>query len=150
MKEETVVAKKVILDYMLANSLKPHTVDISNKLILSCSTACQKYCQRTEEANKKLTESNQRESEKQSLTNEINSYQKECERLKETCQVLLKDFVLLVKEDEKKKDFDFIFKATAIKGICEDKELEMENLQDKITSLKATRQKMSQDSAFFL
>ena len=36
MKEETIVAKKIIRDYMLANSLKPHTVEISHKLILSC------------------------------------------------------------------------------------------------------------------
>ena len=44
---------------------------------------------------------------------------------------------------KRKQDFDFTFKATAIKGKCEDKELEMKNLQDKITSLKAKRQKMS-------
>ena len=83
MKEERIAAKRIICDYMLANSLKPHTVEISNKLIFSCSTACQKYRQHIEEA-KKLTESNQRESEKQSLTYEINSYQKEHDRLKET------------------------------------------------------------------
>ena len=77
------------------------------------------------------------------MTNEINSYQKECDRLKETCQVLEKDFVRLIKESEEKKDFDFIFKATALKRKCEDKEPEMKNLQDKITSLKAKRQKMS-------
>ena len=114
MKEEIIVATKIIHDFMLASSLKPHTVEISNKLILSCSTAHQKYHQHIEEA-KKLTESNQRESEKQSLTNEINSCQKECDRLKETCQVLEKDFVHLVKEGEEKKDFDFIFKTTAMK-----------------------------------
>ena len=90
-----------------------------------------------------LTESNQRESEKQSLTNEINSYQKECDRLTETCQVLEKDFLSIVKEGEEKKDLDFIFKATAIEPKYEGKELEMKNLQDKITSLKAKRQKMS-------
>ena len=77
------------------------------------------------------------------MTNEINSYQKECDRLKETCQVLEKDFVCLAKEGEERKTFNFIFKATAIKRKCEDKELEMKNLQDKITSLKAKRQKMS-------
>ena len=55
-------------------------------------------------------------------------HQKECDRLKEACQVLEKDFVRLVKEGEEKKDFDFIFKATAIKQKCEDKELEMKNL----------------------
>ena len=36
MKEETIVAKKIIRDYMLANLLKPYTREISNKLILSC------------------------------------------------------------------------------------------------------------------
>ena len=77
------------------------------------------------------------------MTNEINSYQKEYDRLKETCQVLEKYFVPLAKEAKEKKDFDFVFKATAIKQKCEDKELEMKSLQDKITSLKAKRQKMS-------
>ena len=54
-----------------------------------------------------------------------------------------KDFVCLLKEGEKKKYFDFIFKAIAIKQRCEDKELEMENVQVKMTSLKAKRPKMS-------
>ena len=39
-KKETIVAKKIICDYILVNSLKPHTVEVSNKLILSCSIAC--------------------------------------------------------------------------------------------------------------
>ena len=82
------------------------------------------------------------------MSTEINSYQKKCNRLKETCQVLQKDFVRLVKKGEEKKDFYFIFKATGIKRKCEDKELEMKNLQDKVTSLKPKRQKMSCDSVF--
>ena len=57
MKEETIIAKKIICDYMFSNSLKPHTVEISNKLILFRSSACQKYCQYIEEA-KKLIGSN--------------------------------------------------------------------------------------------
>ena len=70
------------------------------------------------------------------MTNYINLYQKECDRLKETCQLLEKDFGCVAKEGEEKKDFDFIFKATAIKQKCEDKKLEMKNLQDKIMSWK--------------
>ena len=73
MKEDTILAKKIICDYMLANSLKPQTVGISNKLILSCSTVHQKYHKHIEDI-KKLTGSNKRESEIQSLINEINSY----------------------------------------------------------------------------
>ena len=91
MKEETIVAKKIIRDYML-----PHNVEISNKLILSCSTARQKYRQHIEEA-KKLTESNHRESEKQSLTNVINSYQKECDRLTKNVSSIGKGFCSLSK-----------------------------------------------------
>lgn len=57
--------------------------------------------------------------------------------------MLEKDFVHFVKKGKKKKDFDFIFKATAVKRKYEDKELETKNLQDKIASLKAKRQKLS-------
>ena len=64
---------------------------------------------------KKLSETNRKDSEKQSLTNEINSCQKECDRVKETSQVLEKKFVPSVKEGKEKKDFDLVFKATAIK-----------------------------------
>ena len=39
--------------------------------------------------------------------------------------------VRLVKKGEVNEDFDFIFKATTVKRKCEDKELEMKNLQDK-------------------
>ena len=62
---------------------------------------------------------------------------------KENCQVLEKDSACLIKEAAKKKDFDFMFKATVIMRKCQDKELELKNLQDEITSLKAKRQKMS-------
>ena len=54
-----------------------------------------------------------------------------------------KDFVHFVKKGKEKKDFDFIFKATAVKRKYEDKELETKNLQDKIASLKAKRQQLS-------
>lgn len=64
---------------------------------------------------KKLSETNRKDSEKQSVTNEINSCQKECDRVKETSQVLEKKFVRSVKEGKEKKDFDLVFKATAIK-----------------------------------
>lgn len=57
--------------------------------------------------------------------------------------MLEKDFVHFVKKGKKKKDFDFIVKATAVKRKYEDKELETKNLQDKIASLKAKRQKLS-------
>ena len=65
---------------------------------------------------------------------------KKCDRLNETCQLL--EMVRLVKKGEVNEDFDFIFKATTVKRKCEDKELEMKNLQDKKTSLKAKRQRM--------
>ena len=141
MKEESIVAKKIIRDYMIANSLKPHTVEISNKLILSCSTARQKYRQHNNET-KKQEEKKKKESEKQLLTNEIIAYQKESDRLKETCEGLDKDFVRLVKEGEKKKDFDYIYRATALKRKCDEKEIEIKNLNDKISMLKAKKQKM--------
>ena len=60
-----------------------------------------------------------------------------------TWQVSEKDFVHFVKKGKEKKDFDFIFKATAVERKYEDKELETKNLQDKIASLKAKRQKLS-------
>ena len=63
--------------------------------------------------------------------------------------MLEKDFVHFVKDGKEKKDFDFIFKATAIKRKYEYKELEIKNLQDKITSLKAKRQKVSWDKLLF-
>ena len=50
MKEEPIISNKIIRDYILANSLQPHTLEIPNKLIVSCSTAHQKYKDNFEEA----------------------------------------------------------------------------------------------------
>ena len=43
MKEDSIVAKKIVKDHMIFNSLKPYTIAITNQLIRSVSAARQKY-----------------------------------------------------------------------------------------------------------
>ena len=43
MSEDSIVVKKIIKDDMISNKLTPESVQITNKLLCSISTAQQKY-----------------------------------------------------------------------------------------------------------
>ena len=43
MKKESIVARKIIKDHILASSLEPHATLITNSMILSCKSARHKY-----------------------------------------------------------------------------------------------------------
>ena len=140
-KEDSIVAKKIIRDHMLANALNPHNVQISNKLILSCNTAHMRYRESKEEKakankNQKINE------EKRSLNEELNSFQRRRDALKKTCETLDAEFVAAVKKAEEKSDINIIVKANAIKRRCEEKQADILNLEKQIGVLELKRKKI--------
>ena len=53
MSPETVVSKRMIKDYMLSFNLKPHTIEITNPLIVVFKSSSQRYEIHLEEKKKK-------------------------------------------------------------------------------------------------
>ena len=70
MSEDSIVAKKIIKDHMISNKLTPESVQITNKLLCSVSTAQQKYEDQLAE-NKKTKNQECIENQKSILLDEI-------------------------------------------------------------------------------
>ena len=104
MKEESIVAQKIIKDHMLASSLEPRTTLITNSLIMS---SLEKVA-----ASKKATEISNQEAIFLSKINDVSSKRDE---LRKTCVLLDEDFVSSVKEAENKNDTSLIHKANVLK-----------------------------------
>ena len=87
MKEQSIVARKIIRDHMLANNLVPHTIEITNKMIVMFKAARQMYNVYKEEmAATSLKEivTNQNKI----IDSEIASTKSRCVELQNTCALL--------------------------------------------------------------
>ena len=93
MSEDFIVAKKIIKDNMISNKLTPESVQITNKLVRSVSTARQKYGDQLAE-NKKTKNQECIENQKCILLDETaeimakrDGLQKTCKSLETTCSI---------------------------------------------------------------
>ena len=112
MTTQSIVARCFIKDHLIANDLQPHTVNLSNKLIVSVKSAQQKYHRHLRE----VAETEKREktdNARKILEREIEETKVKCEQLVKTCEMLDSDFVSHVEEAEKKQDMKLISKANA-------------------------------------
>ena len=115
MKKESIVARKIIRDHMLTNSIQPHTIDINNAFIVSFKAARQKYQLYLEEIASKEKETNYRKAIKIS---EINEVQLKHDEIAKTCKMLDEEFVASVRDAEEKNDMLLVVKANAMKRRC--------------------------------
>ena len=75
MQEESTVARNLVRDHQQTNNIKAETLDVSNKLIMSCNTAHSRYKARSGEKAKKakkLVENEKREFFQAELSGLIN------------------------------------------------------------------------------
>ena len=117
--EESIVAKKVIRDHLLANKLDPHSYQVCNKLILSCNTAYSRYKASLEEVATK-SKTQQDKEQREMLEKELFEFKQKHLSLKKTCESLDSEFFKFILEAEKKPDLNFIVKANAIKRRCDE------------------------------
>ena len=100
--EESIVSKKLVRDHIIANKLEPHTVPISNQLICSVSCACQS-CKESLLAAEKAKEEGRISNEKWILLEEISAVSSKCVDFQNTSKTLDEEFVVCIKNAEKKK-----------------------------------------------
>ena len=95
MKEESTVARNLVRDHQETNNIKIETLDVSNKLIISCNTAHSRYKatsgEKAEKA-KKLVENEKRELSLAELSGLINKQN----NLISTCNFLHDEFTRYV------------------------------------------------------
>ena len=121
MKEESIVAKKIVKDHIISNGFKPYTVPTKNLLIRSVATARQKY---HDSLAKSKLETKQKKAnyEKLFITEDLKVVTAKCDELKKICESFNVEFVSLVERAEEKMDMSFVSKANAFKRKPEEKE----------------------------
>ena len=140
MMTQSIVARRFIKDHLIANNLQPHTVNLSNKLIVSVKSARQKYHQHLSE----VAETEQREktdNARKILERDIEETKVKREQLVKTCEMLDSDFVSYVEEAEKKQDMKLISKANALKRRSEEKKEDIKKLEEAIGVLEEKKKR---------
>ena len=128
-KEDSIVAKKIVKDHMISNSLKPYTISITNQLIRSFYAARQKYQESL--ATSKFQEKQRKASnEKLTITEELRVLTVKRNQLNKICDSLNVEFVSSVRLAEEKMDLTLLSKANALKRKSEDKGNEVLKLDE--------------------
>ena len=144
MSEDSVVAKvakKIIKDRMISTKLTPESVQITNKLLRSFSTAWQKYGDQIGE-NKKTRNQECIENQKCILLDEIREVMAKRGELQKTCKSLEADYVASVTLAEKEMNMYHVIKADALKRRCVELESEVTKLDDTLLLLEEKKRKL--------
>ena len=128
MKSDSIVARKVIRDHMLANRLTPETINISNAMLKSFKSAHLKYTTHLEQIAVEKSKT-QMSKQKSIITTEINDLKSKCKSLEETGKFLDNEFVDAVREAGVKNDLKYVTKANLLKR-------KSEGISDEIATLK--------------
>ena len=128
MKSDSIVARKVIRDHMLANGLTPETINISNAMLKSFKSAHLKYTTHLEQIAVEKSKT-QMSKQKSIITTEINDLKSKCKSLEETGKFLDNEFVDAVREAGVKNDLKYVTKANLLKR-------KSEGISDEIAMLK--------------
>ena len=130
LKEDSFVARKLIIDHMSAKKVEPHEMTINQQLVKSVRGSRQRYEQHLEK--KKHEESRQViDTNKQVIITEINSIKERCEDLEDIVKTLNTKFVELTKKAEEKNELKFLIDGNGMKQKCEEKEEKLEILKQR-------------------
>ena len=114
--EESIIAKKIVRDHLLANKIELSSYQVPNKLILQYNSAHSKYTARLKEKAKDA-ESNAEAEKRKLIQSEIDELVDKEKKLTCAWQSLDNDFVQLVGEAEKQPEemMRLVTKANALK-----------------------------------
>ena len=93
-------------------------------------------------AAEKAKENDRTSNEKQILLEEINAVSSKCVDLQNTIKTLDEEFILFIKNAEKKNDMNLVIKGNALKRRSEQAQTELKKLQEALGILEEKRKKM--------
>ena len=126
---------------MISDKLTPESVQITNKLLRSVSTARQKYGDQLAE-NKKTKNQECIENQKRILLDEIREVMAKRDELQKTCKSLEAEYVASVTLAEKEMNMSHVIKANAFKRICVEIESEVTKLDETVLLLEEKKRKL--------
>ena len=143
-KVESIVSKRLLNDFMLSKSLKPHRIEISSKLRASCRAARQRY-QTFLEDQKKTAANLSAENAKEILNMEIGSLQDKISRLDASINSLNDKFVKMAQKAEVTEPGEMmliISEANGLKRKSEEQVDDRRKLEESVELLKKKRSEL--------
>ena len=140
---DSVIARRFIKNYMNSKKVGPHTMTITSGLIRSVRYSHQRYLQYLDSL-KQVEKKNKKKDELVGVENELKAITTQCHDIKTTIDVLDSKFVNLAKKADETKNYMLLTEGTALKRSSEEKQELLTTLENKVTELKAKKQKLSQ------
>ena len=133
-KDNTVVSRRFIKNYMSANNFLPHTAPITQGLVKSFKSAWRRYKQYLEDSRESEKKEKKNE-ELQQLENEVMTLNTQCENLNETIQCLTSQYHALMTKAEERNDMLCVVQGNALKRKSDEKADLIVGLKKRIVEL---------------
>ena len=140
---ESLNAHRIITDHMISCNVKPETIDISNKLLLSAKSSRVEY-EEAKKQNREKEESETRNHNLEIINEEIADVKAKAENLSKVNEHLDKEFEDFVYEADRNPERAslLVLKATALKRKSNENKNDLKKLEETIKVLEEKRKKL--------
>lgn len=144
MSPESLVAKRIIKDHMIANNLKPHTIEITKQIIRAFKSGRQKYSLHLEEEKKKK-EKSELQIKAQHIAADIDKIRVLQKQKQKAVEMMEKEVVECMEKAEKNNDtcMSYVIKSNGLKRKSQETKKEIETLEKEILDLEVKKKKFS-------
>ena len=122
MGENTIIARRLIKNYLRVNAIEPYTIQVKNELLKSVKCAEQRYDIHLEEQ-KTSTKGKEKSKELAEVNNELKSITMQCSTLNDERHNKEIRFIIcdMMKKAERKNMMDFVIERNVLKRKSEQK-----------------------------
>jgi len=110
---DTIISKRIIKDHMLANDMKPFTIEIDSSLIRAFRSARMKY-EEFLKSKKEMKSVNEAEMKALQISSDIEKLNAHCKTLERTVEMMNTEFVDCIKLAEEKDVMSLVKKGNAL------------------------------------
>ena len=137
---ETIISKRLIKDYILANKINVDKVDIIRDKIKAYTKSHMLFVQYLEEEKKKKVLS-EAEVQASAISSDIDALSQKCKQIKSAMQMMNDEFFECMKLAEQKNDMSFVIKSNRRKLESEDLQKELSVIEGQISDIQEKMRK---------
>ena len=141
MSVETVFSKRLIKDHILANGLKPRTIEISKPIIKAFRNARAVYKAKLEEERKNAVLS-EREKQAAHISNDIEKMKQQVNQMNKSIEAMDRDFVDCTILAERNNDLALVRKGNELNRKCNETEDAGSLIEKQVADLKEKKRKL--------
>ena len=142
MSPETITARRLIKDHMLANGLTPESIHLSQNLIRSVRGAAQKYKDFLEEKRKE-SEREEEDRRLEVLSNDMIKLKNRCQQMQRAIDEMEVESTECFERAEKENNMSLVIKGNGLKRKAGETKVNLKTLEEEYAKLEDKRKKMS-------